>query len=520
MSTTLDAHPAGRAGSHGVCAICHGDSRDYPTCYSCADNINKLSLGENPPRVLPLGLAMKGEALAIALWNYKRGDTAAVRSRAVAELRRFIDTRIVHVLKHADAYDTICHVPGRRGPGHPVRELFAGTDWGRSQHFSDLLGVRDREIDTHTPDPHRFEVLEPVRGQRILVLEDTYTRGATSLSAAHALLAAGAGSVTIVVIGRHADYDWLSAEFLTDIRARKTRGEFCPTCSHPLAQVRRNVAALDVDRPAGEPDLWAARMLDKPNPRVQPIPTVTPPKAADLVPTPARKPNNRAAVPSQPTPAAAARSTQPFGQRVALALTVSLAIPLAVLTLLDDWLREAFNLDPLSRERLFGIGDLGTWLQGVAFLGGLAAVYTLFATIRRMFAILVFIVLAFTVALFATTALDAGAGHETPTAAATTETAPTPDHRTPRHTLDDVIRDVEARAEAADIVPSGKQVQVQLIRQGVAVACDSFYLKGATLEQAHAAVDAVRSQPGYNAERVALIKFILDATYRNADDLC
>jgi glutamine phosphoribosylpyrophosphate amidotransferase len=50
--------------------------------------------------------------------------------------------------------------------------------------------------------PEIFEVVDDVAGDRIVLVEDTWIRGATALSAAGALLSAGAGAVVITPIAR------------------------------------------------------------------------------------------------------------------------------------------------------------------------------------------------------------------------------------------------------------------------------------------------------------------------------
>ena len=49
----------------------------------------------------------------------------------------------------------------------------------------------------------RFGVLRDVRGERVLIIDDTFTMGPTMFSAVAALRAAGAVIVGPVVVGRH-----------------------------------------------------------------------------------------------------------------------------------------------------------------------------------------------------------------------------------------------------------------------------------------------------------------------------
>jgi hypothetical protein len=72
---------------------------------------------------------------------------------------------------------------------------FQGRSWDvlRTQP-----GVSGRDL-----DPDRFQVTADVSGQRVLLLDDTFTTGASLFSAVAALRRAGAEVVGPVVLGRH-----------------------------------------------------------------------------------------------------------------------------------------------------------------------------------------------------------------------------------------------------------------------------------------------------------------------------
>ena len=63
--------------------------------------------------------------------------------------------------------------------------------------------MADREF-----DPRRFEVTRRLSGESVLLIDDTWTTGASAQSAAAALAEAGAGAVAAVVIGRYLNRDW------------------------------------------------------------------------------------------------------------------------------------------------------------------------------------------------------------------------------------------------------------------------------------------------------------------------
>ena len=58
------------------------------------------------------------------------------------------------------------------------------------------------------PDRHAFEPTTEVAGRRVLLLDDVFTTGARSQSAAYALEEAGAAVSAIVVVARRINPDW------------------------------------------------------------------------------------------------------------------------------------------------------------------------------------------------------------------------------------------------------------------------------------------------------------------------
>jgi orotate phosphoribosyltransferase len=57
-------------------------------------------------------------------------------------------------------------------------------------------------------DARRFEAVRTLNGEGVLLIDDTWTTGASAQSAAAALKAAGAGPVGAAVIGRHVNRNW------------------------------------------------------------------------------------------------------------------------------------------------------------------------------------------------------------------------------------------------------------------------------------------------------------------------
>jgi orotate phosphoribosyltransferase len=57
-------------------------------------------------------------------------------------------------------------------------------------------------------DPGKFNPTADLEGEAVLLIDDTWTTGASVQSAAAALKTAGAGPVGVVVIGRHINDDY------------------------------------------------------------------------------------------------------------------------------------------------------------------------------------------------------------------------------------------------------------------------------------------------------------------------
>ena len=159
--------------------------------------------------VLPVVFAPKGSPVAQFLWQYKAGGHGA----ASAGEALLLALLLVFLRDHgACAWRSagfgcpthVAVVPTARGrPGeHPLRRLigpYLGLPWARLS--SSRPDQRERDL-----DPLRFRAAL-VPDARVLLLDDTWTTGASAQSAAMALRRAGARSVTTVVIARHVGID-------------------------------------------------------------------------------------------------------------------------------------------------------------------------------------------------------------------------------------------------------------------------------------------------------------------------
>ncbi|MDX3618764.1 phosphoribosyltransferase [Streptomyces europaeiscabiei] len=159
--------------------------------------------------VVPVSLALKNEQYANELWRYKN-TTGPQRQYfqmgLAAVLWRFLALHEVCVAAHCavPGFSVVTTVPSTSGrEGHPLRTMVA-----------DVVGVtrdRHRDLLTPTPDaatlgrtasPSRY-IASALWGENVLLIDDTWATGHHVQSAAAALKSSGAGSVAVVVLGRH-----------------------------------------------------------------------------------------------------------------------------------------------------------------------------------------------------------------------------------------------------------------------------------------------------------------------------
>lgn len=197
------------AGS-GVCEICHGPVVDqWTSCYQCSQAVSLLTWAADV--VVPMTLAVKGAQLAYELWAYKNNPRESVRRRLhmglAAVLWRWLADHENCVARAAgtDSFSLVTTVPsaaGRTGD-HPLERIVGGTVGLTSHRYERVLAVASDIEQGRAHHDSRFRVRRSLDGERVLLVDDTWTTGAHAQSAASALRARGAEAVGVVVIGRH-----------------------------------------------------------------------------------------------------------------------------------------------------------------------------------------------------------------------------------------------------------------------------------------------------------------------------
>jgi predicted amidophosphoribosyltransferase len=194
----------------GVCDVCHGiPNPGYSRCWSCDQTIDSVS--RPVTIVVPISWYRTSEQLWSALRGYKDSPDADAREkyglRVAATLHRFMRDHGHHVEAVAGGpWDVVTSVPskGSREGTHPFERVI---NLGRAlkSSYQPLLEVRDTSLVSRASG--HDQAFKPIAGvevadRRVLLLDDTFTSGATFQSAASALALAGAVVAAGVVVGR------------------------------------------------------------------------------------------------------------------------------------------------------------------------------------------------------------------------------------------------------------------------------------------------------------------------------
>ena len=219
-----------------TCAVCatpvYGD---FATCYMC---------GHFPPGaadvVAPLTYAVSGAQAALAMRQYKDGP-AELRSRQAQVVSRLL---YVGISRHEQCIERLVGQPitrrltipssgGRLGL-HPLEAIARGMNAVRELPAlvpgSGAVGGREvvaSRFDV-TPAASRFD------GEHILLLDDTWTTGSHTQSAALLLRSLGARHVSIMVVARWIEPTYKSNRaFIRDRLTLDYDPRVCPLTGRP-----------------------------------------------------------------------------------------------------------------------------------------------------------------------------------------------------------------------------------------------------------------------------------------------
>lgn len=192
-----------------VCGTCFNFTNGYARCYACAKNEPQLAV------VAPISYSVAHEQLHHALAQYKRSSAAARRLTVelAAVLWRHLSQHERCIARAAGVarFELVTTVPSgdrQRDEHHPLRQIVGELVGPTRDRYKRLLVRTGLETAARCFEPEKFSAVTPLDGQAVLLVDDTWTTGASAQSAAAALKLAGAGTVAAVVIGRHLNREW------------------------------------------------------------------------------------------------------------------------------------------------------------------------------------------------------------------------------------------------------------------------------------------------------------------------
>jgi predicted amidophosphoribosyltransferase len=192
-----------------VCSQCFNLTDGYSRCYACAHGGRVLDA------MMPISYSVAGEQLHHALASYKRLRGVIARRfmlglAAVLWRHLALHEGCVARASAVEQFTLVATVPSSSRDddlAHPLNELVSmvGLLHGRHQR---VLRRSEAPAAAHEFSPQKYEALRDVSGQAVLLIDDTWTKGANAQSAAAALKAAGAETVAAIVIGRYVNRGW------------------------------------------------------------------------------------------------------------------------------------------------------------------------------------------------------------------------------------------------------------------------------------------------------------------------
>lgn len=205
-----------------TCSVCSTPVDAYDRCYRC--NLHHQLVGV-ADLVAPLAYAIERTQSGILLRHYKDDVSSEARAQHSHVVRRLV---YLGIMKHQKCIDkrvgkpanirvTVPSLNGRSGvhPFTAIAQSMKAVDEDRLALVPTQGAVSGRVVSLgqFTLVPQRS-----LSGQHILVLDDTWTTGSNTQSAALALREAGADYVSVMVVGR-----WLSPTFGDNADFIKTR---------------------------------------------------------------------------------------------------------------------------------------------------------------------------------------------------------------------------------------------------------------------------------------------------------
>ena len=193
-----------------VCHRCFNFTRGFDRCYACDHTEAWLAA------IAPISYSVAGEQLHHALRQYKRVGGMAGR-RLILELSsvlwRYLSAHEPCLASAAgvERFELVATVPSgdqSRDQAHPLRTIVGEIVVPLAERHERLLRRSSHDVAPRVCAPRKFDAARRLDGEAVLLIDDTWTTGASAQSAAAALREAGSGPVAALVIGRYLNREW------------------------------------------------------------------------------------------------------------------------------------------------------------------------------------------------------------------------------------------------------------------------------------------------------------------------
>ena len=199
----------------GICRRCFTFvDPGYTTCYPCRQQSQMLEC------YVPVSYSVAHGQLHHALAGYKRAGGRTARRFQLglaAVLWRFLADHEACLAGAAGvpAFDLVTTVPSgdcQRDLAHPLPEIVGQLVAPTRDRYERVLARSAKPVVERAFDREKCTVSRRLDDACVLLVDDTWTTGASAQSAAAALLDAGAAVVAAVTIGRHVNPEWGDTE--------------------------------------------------------------------------------------------------------------------------------------------------------------------------------------------------------------------------------------------------------------------------------------------------------------------
>lgn len=196
------------AAGPGVCPVCRsGPPPGCRLCHSCALTMSQVSRPVS--HVVPVSLYETPSELWRVLRHYKDGPAAGrglLTVQVAAIIGRFTARHLPCLASLLGGRpDFVTSVPSTRGSQradrHPLQAAIMAVT-ALSRIHRPLLAPGPGTAGHNQAGDDTFRVTRPLAGERVLLVDDTFTTGARLQSAASALQLAGAAQVAALTVGR------------------------------------------------------------------------------------------------------------------------------------------------------------------------------------------------------------------------------------------------------------------------------------------------------------------------------